>query len=118
MKKLPSRNDKRLHRARRVRAKISGTAERPRVSVFRSLTNISLQLIDDETNVTICAASLTDAPKNAKNNVEGAFAVGSELAKKCKQSGIEQVVFDRAGYRYHGRVKAVAEGIRDAGIII
>lgn len=118
MKKLPSRNDKRLHRARRVRAKVIGTVERPRVCVFRSLRDISVQLIDDSTGVTICVASLTDAKKGAKNTIEGAYAVGEAFAKKCQASGVQTVVFDRAGYRYHGKVKSVADGIRNGGIIM
>lgn len=112
-----SRNDNRKKRSRRIRAKVSGTATRPRVSIFRSLTNISAQAIDDATGVTVCAASLYDFPaKDRKNTIDGATAVGKALAKKCAAKNIQELVFDRGGYKYHGKVKALAEGIRAQGI--
>ncbi len=112
-----SRNDQRKKRSRRIRAKVSGTAVRPRVSVFRSLANISVQVIDDMTGNTICAASLKDLPKkDQKNTVEGAAAVGAILAKKCKAAKIDTVVFDRGGYNYHGKIKALAESLREGGM--
>lgn len=114
-----SRNSRRRVRARRVRATVSGTAARPRVSVFRSLTGISAQVIDDQAGVTLAAASLSDlAAKERHNTVAGALAVGKVLAKKCEAKGVAAVVFDRAGYRYHGKVKAVADGLREGGIAL
>lgn len=112
-----SRNERRKHRTRRIRAKINGTAVRPRISVFRSLTNISAQMIDDVTGQTLCTASLSDlAKKDQKNTSEGAAAVGKVLAKKCVAKKIQKAVFDRGGYHYHGKIKALADGVRDGGI--
>ncbi|GAB6158655.1 50S ribosomal protein L18 [Desulfotomaculum varum] len=110
----------RAKRRRRVRNKIVGTAARPRLNVFRSLNNIYAQLINDETGVTVVAAS-TLSPElkgQLKNggNIEAAKAVGNLIGKKALEKGIKQVVFDRAGYIYHGRVKALAEGAREAGL--
>jgi large subunit ribosomal protein L18 len=113
MKKL-SRNQKRLHRKRRIRAKISGTSDTPRLAVFRSLRNISVQVIDDVSGKTLISASLIDVKE--KNTAAGAKGVGKIVAEKCKVAKIEKVVFDRAGYKYHGKVKAVAEGAREAGL--
>lgn len=110
-----SRNNKRLHRARRVRAKISGTAVKPRLRVFRSLQTMSVQLIDDENQTTLVNANLSEV-KNAKNNVEGAQKLGELTAKKATDKKITEVVFDRAGYKYHGKVRAIAEGARSAGL--
>jgi len=110
-----TRNNQRLHRARRVRVKISGTAERPRLNIFRSLQSISVQLIDDENNSTLASANLSEI-KSAKNTVEGAEKLGKLIAKKATDKKITEVVFDRAGYKYHGKVKAVAEGARSAGL--
>ncbi len=112
-----SRNEQRKQRCRRIRAKVRGTQERPRVRVFRSLTNISAQVIDDTTGTTLCAASLHDlAQKDRSNTVEGAAAVGAALAQKCTKHGITAVVFDRGGYKYHGKVKALAESLRAHGL--
>ncbi|MEW6063787.1 MAG: 50S ribosomal protein L18 [Bacillota bacterium] len=110
----------RAKRRRRVRNKIVGTAQRPRLNVFRSLNNIYAQLINDETGVTVVAAStlspeLKDQVKNG-GNVEAAKAVGNLVGKLALEKGIKEVVFDRAGYLYHGRVKALAEGAREAGL--
>lgn len=113
MKKL-SRNQTRLHRKRRIRAKISGTKNMPRLAVFRSLRNISVQVIDDSEGKTIFSANL--AGIKSKNGVEGAKALGKFIAEKCLSSKIEQIVFDRSGYKYHGKIKAVAEGAREAGL--
>ncbi len=110
-----SRNNRRLHRARRIRAKISGTASRPRLRVFRSLQSMSVQLIDDENQTTLVSASLSDI-KGAKNNVEGAKKIGEMIAKKASDKKITEIVFDRAGYKYHGKIKAIAEGARAAGL--
>lgn len=107
----------------RVRKKISGSAERPRLSVFRSLNHVYVQLIDDGNSSTIVSASskskeLAEEIKNAKNRVEQGKLVGGLLAKKAVEKGITTAVFDRSGYRYHGRVKAVADAAREGGIKI
>ena len=113
--------DKRLKNKIRVRKKISGTAERPRVAIFRSLTQIYAQVIDDTNNSTLASASslskeIENDIKNAKSKIEKSKIVGKHLAKVAKEKGIETVIFDRAGYRYHGRVQAVAEGAREGGL--
>jgi large subunit ribosomal protein L18 len=110
-----------LVRARRVRAKVSGTAERPRLSVFRSNTSLYLQLIDDVAGRTVLAAHSREV-KGAKEEGLGtkeaeAMALGRLLAEKAKDKGLTSAVFDRAGYRYHGRVKAAAEGARAGGLV-
>lgn len=104
----------RLHRKRRIRAKISGTAERPRLAVFRSLKNISAQIINDEKGITIISASTKNI--KAKNSIDGAKEVGKMIAEKCIEKKIAEVIFDRAGYKYHGKVKALAEGARENGL--
>lgn len=114
MKKL-SRNQTRLHRKRRIRAKISGTQDSPRLAVFRSLRNVSAQVIDDAAGKTLVSASLNDI-KKSKNSVEGAKELGKVIAEKCKAQKIVNVVFDRSGYKYHGKIKAVAEGAREGGL--
>jgi large subunit ribosomal protein L18 len=115
-----SRNMKRTRRHGRVRKKISGTAERPRLNVFRSLNQIYAQVIDDERGHTITAVSTIEQVVQSKlkglNKTEQAALVGQELGKKAKKAGIKKVVFDRGGYRYHGRVKALAEAAREAGL--
>ncbi len=103
----------RKQRHKRVRAKISGTPQRPRISVFRSLKHTYAQLVDDSKGVTLVSANDYGVKKN---KTESAFAVGEELAKKAKEKKISEVVFDRGGYLYHGRVKAVAEGARKGGL--
>ncbi len=109
----------RFFRKSRVRARVSGSAERPRLSVFRSLRSVSVQAIDDVSGKTMCAASLRELPKTkAMNTVVGAREVGKLLGKRCIAKGIASAVFDRNGYRYHGRVKAVAEGAREGGLIL
>jgi large subunit ribosomal protein L18 len=114
MKKISS-NSGRLQRKRRVRAKISGTQEKPRLAVFKSLRGIYVQAIDDVAGKTLASANLTEI-KNAKNTVEGAKEVGKLLAEKCIAAKITTATYDRAGYRYHGKVKALAEGAREGGL--
>lgn len=104
----------RANRKRRIRAKVTGTAEKPRLVVFRSLRNISVQAIDDIKGVTLAAASLSGT--KIKNTVAGAEEVGMLIAKKCAEKKIVNAVFDRAGYKYHGKVKAVADGARKGGL--
>ena len=107
---------RRLRRRRRVRAKIVGTAERPRVSVFRSNRGISAQLIDDNAGHTLAAVNWTEAELRSLPANERATRAGSLLGERAKAAGVSSVVFDRGGYRYHGRVKALAEGAREAGL--
>ncbi len=109
------RNARRVKRHGRIRANISGTAARPRLNVFRSNTGIYCQLIDDIQGVTLVAASSLEI-EGSKGNIEGATAVGTLLAKKALEKNIKVVVFDRGGYIYHGRVKALAEAARAAGL--
>ena len=111
------KQQKRIRRHKRVRAKISGTKERPRLCIFKSTKYIYAQLIDDERGKTLVAASSRELKKvkNAKK-VDLAKEVGKLIAKKAKDKKIEKVVFDRGGYQYHGRVKAVAEGAREEGL--
>ena len=105
------KNVARLRRHRRVRGKISGTAARPRLDVFRSAKHIYAQVIDDEQGVTLASASSMDKDFNAYGgNVEAAKKVGENIAKKCLEKGITEVVYDRGGFVYHGRVQALAEG--------
>ncbi len=106
---------RRLRIKRSIRSKISGTSERPRLSVFRSNKAIYAQLIDDTTGVTLAAASSVKLD-DAKANVETAGRVGKEIAEKALEKGISAVVFDRSGYLYHGKVKSLAEGAREAGL--
>lgn len=114
------KNQLRQHRHVRVRSKISGTTECPRMCVYRSLNQIYVQVIDDTVGHTLAACSTLDkalkAQLEGKNKVEQAKIVGAELANRAKAAGIECVVFDRGGYRYTGRVSAVAEGAREAGL--
>ena len=112
------RNDARVARHTRVRNKVSGTKEVPRLNVFRSNNNIFAQIIDDEAKVTLVSASSLDKDLKLANggNVEAATKVGELLAKKAKKAKISKVVFDRGGYLYHGRVKALAEAARENGL--
>jgi large subunit ribosomal protein L18 len=110
-----TRNDKRRHRTRRIRAKVSGNALRPRMSIFRSLQDFSAQLIDDEAGKTLIAGQVSGI-KAQKNTVDGAAALGKEVARKCKDKKIDNIVFDRGGYKYHGKVRAFAEALREGGI--
>ena len=107
----------RLHRHVRVRGKVSGTPERPRLNVFRSNANIYAQIIDDVNGVTLGSANTLDKEfEGATGNIEAAKKVGQILAERAKAKGIEQVVFDRGGYIFHGRVAALAEGAREGGL--
>ncbi len=110
-------NKKRLVRHKRVRAKISGTAERPRLNVFRSLSNIYAQIIDDTTGMTLVSASTVEKGFEGNGgNKEAAKKVGIMIAERAKEKGITDVVFDRGGYVYHGRVQELAEGAREGGL--
>lgn len=111
------KSSRRLKIKQRVRKNISGTAARPRLSVYRSNTGMYAQIIDDESGRTLASASsLKDKKANGIPKVEQAKVVGSAIAEKAKAAGIEMVVFDRNGYLYHGRVKALAEAAREAGL--
>ena len=113
----PNTNAQRLKRHKRVRGKISGTPERPRLNVFRSNTNIYAQIIDDVNGVTLVSASSLDKSfEGATGNKEAARKVGQLLAERAKDKGIVNVVFDRGGYIYHGRVQELAEGAREGGL--
>ena len=117
MIKRPNTNAQRLKRHKRVRAKISGTPEMSRLNVFRSEANIYAQVIDDVNGVTLASASSLDkAIEGYGGNIAAATAVGKLVAERAKAKGIETVVFDRGGYLYHGRVKALAEGAREGGL--
>lgn len=110
-------NKARLQRHKRVRAKIAGTAERPRLDVYRSAKNIYAQVIDDANGVTLVSASTVEKDFTAYGgNKDAAKKVGMLVAERCKAKGIENVVFDRGGYLYHGRVKELAEGAREGGL--
>ena len=113
----PDSNKARLHRHTSVRGKISGTAERPRLNVFRSNSNIYAQVIDDAAGVTLCAASTIEKDfSGSTGNKEAAAKVGEMIAQRAVAKGISEVVFDRGGYLYHGRVKELAEGARKGGL--
>ena len=117
MVKKFDKNAQRMKRRIRVRGKISGTPERPRLSVFRSNANIYAQIIDDVNGVTLASASTLDKEfDGAAGNVEAAKKVGKAVAERAKAKGIDTVVFDRSGYIYHGRVAALAEGAREGGL--
>ena len=116
-----TRSGRRLVRHARVRRKVSGTAERPRLAVFRSLGHIYAQIIDDAQGETLVAGSSLDgevrSEKNGKSKTDVAKLVGSIVGKRASEAGITSVVFDRGGYKYHGRVKALAEGAREGGLV-
>ena len=117
MVKKVDTNKARLRRHKRVRGKISGTAACPRLNVFRSNANIYAQIIDDVKGVTLCAASTLDKEFNGKgSNKEAARKVGKMIAKRAAEKGITEVVFDRGGYIFHGRVKELADGAREGGL--
>ena len=116
MLKKTSRNDERLRRHARVRKKISGTPECPRLNVFRSNANIHAQIIDDVNQTTLAAASSVSLKLENGGNVEAAKQVGEAIAKAALAKNITNVVFDRGGYVYHGRVQALAEAAREAGL--
>lgn len=117
MIKKADKNAARIHRHKRVRSKISGTATCPRLNVFRSAKNIYAQLIDDTTgNTLVSASSLEKGFKASGSNKEGAKEVGKLVAQKAIKKGINEVVFDRGGYIFHGRVKELAQGAREGGL--
>jgi large subunit ribosomal protein L18 len=107
---------KRLRRRRRVRAKIRGSAERPRISVYRSNRGVFAQLVDDDAGKTIASVSWTEGELKGLARMEQAKKAGELLAARAKEAKVETVVFDRGGYQYHGRVKALAEGAREGGL--
>jgi len=116
MVKKESKNVSRVRRHARVRAKISGTAEAPRLCVYRSNKNIEAQLIDDVKGVTLVSSSSMSLKLANGSNIEAAKLVGKDIAEKAVAKGLKKVVFDRSGYIYHGRVKALAEAAREAGL--
>jgi large subunit ribosomal protein L18 len=113
---VKTRPQARLRRRRRVRAKIRGTAERPRLSVFRSNKGVQAQVIDDVAGHTLAAVSWTEADLKSLASMAQAKRAGELLAERAKSAGVETVIFDRGGYRYHGRVKALADGARESGL--
>jgi large subunit ribosomal protein L18 len=108
---------KRLKRRRRVRAKVRGNAERPRISVFRSNRGIFAQVVDDDAGRTLASVQWTEADLRSLKPMEQAARAGALLAERAKAAGVDSVVFDRGGYQYHGRVKALAEAAREGGLI-
>jgi large subunit ribosomal protein L18 len=110
-----SRNKLRLHRKKRIESKIRGADKKPRLSVFRSLKNLYVQVINDKNSKTLVSVRLKEI-KKAKNDVAGARELGKLIAKKCLEKNISEVVFDRSGYKYHGKVKAMADGAREGGL--
>ena len=118
MIKKVSRNEMRLERHKRIRKDLIGTSEKPRLNVFRSNSNIVAQIIDDEKGITLVSASSLEKELKIANggNVEAAKIIGAEIAKRAKKAKITKVVFDRGGYLYHGRVKALAESARENGL--
>jgi large subunit ribosomal protein L18 len=112
-----SKNEIRLRIHKRIRRKVAGTPERPRLAIFRSVNHIYAQLIDDQQGNTVAAAGSTEKDIRGKGgNVEGAKLIGQKVAERAKEKGITKVVFDRGGYLYHGRVKALADAAREAGL--
>lgn len=116
MKKVVNIQEQRLRRRARIRARVSGTATVPRLSIFRSLRGVALQLIDDVAGKTLAQANYHELPKKSKNTIVEAKAVGKMLGERAIKLGLKQVIFDRSGYRYHGKVKAAAEGVREVGL--
>jgi large subunit ribosomal protein L18 len=113
-----TKGDRRLKRRRRVRAKVSGTAERPRISVFRSNQGISAQLVDDTAGRTVAAVNWYEPDLRKLAKPERTKRAGETLAERAKAAGVAEAVFDRGGYRYHGHVRAFAEAIRESGITV
>ncbi|HVD58812.1 MAG TPA: 50S ribosomal protein L18 [Thermoleophilaceae bacterium] len=111
-----TRPQARLRRRRRVRAKVRGSAERPRLSVFRSNRGIGAQLIDDAEGHTVAAVNWTEGDLKSLGRMDQAKRAGELLAERAKQAGVETCVFDRGGYRFHGKVKALADGAREGGL--
>ena len=113
---VTTKSQHRLKRRKRVRSKISGTAERPRLSVFRSNRGVFAQLIDDRSGKTVAAVNWIEEDLRKLSPMEQATRVGTLLAERAKEAGVTSCVFDRGGYRYHGRVKALADGAREGGL--
>ena len=112
-----SRRDIRTRIHKRIRSRVAGTQERPRLAVFRSVNHIYAQVIDDNQGHTLVAAASTEKDLRGKGgNIEGAKLIGQKVAERAKEKGITKVVFDRGGYQYHGRVKALADAARQAGL--
>ena len=111
-------NSGRLRRKARVRRKLHGSAERPRLTVFRSARHIYAQVVDDDRGITIASASTLDKSSVEGNKTEAATHVGSLIAERCKAAGVSKVVFDRNGFKYHGRVRAIADAARDNGLAL
>ncbi len=116
MKRIELKQVRRVRRKHRVRKNILGTPERPRLTVFRSLKHIYVQVVNDLEGTTLAAASTKDKGVVAKGNCSGAEAVGKAIAERAKGAGVTKVVFDRNGYRYHGRIAALAKGAREGGL--
>ena len=121
MAKTKARKGRRVMRHARVRRKVKGTPERPRLAVFRSLNHVYAQVIDDTRGVTLVAASTLDGElrgqRDGKAKAETSKGVGQLIAQRAKEHGVTQVVFDRGGYKYHGRVKALADAAREGGLV-
>lgn len=118
MKKLIEMQKRRIRRKKSIRGKISGTAERPRLSIFKSNSFIYMQAIDDFSGITIASVSNKEKENNTiKSTIEGAGKLGEIIGSKLKEKNIEKIIFDRNGYIFHGKVKAAAEGARKAGLI-
>ena len=115
---VKTRPQSRLRRRRRVRAKVRGTADRPRLSVFRSNRGIGAQLIDDVAGHTVAAVNWTEGDLKGLKPIEQASKAGQLLAERAKAAGVDAAVFDRGGYRYHGKVKAFADGVREGGLTV
>ena len=113
-----TKSQARLKRRRRVRAKVVGSAERPRISVFRSNRGIQAQLVDDLAGHTLAAVSWTESDLRSLKPMERAAKAGEVLAERAKAAGVDTAVFDRGGYRYHGKVKAFADGVREGGLTV
>jgi large subunit ribosomal protein L18 len=113
---IVTKPQRRLRRRRRVRAKVRGSAERPRLSVFRSNRGVFAQLVDDDAGATVAAVSWTEPELRELASLEQAKRAGELLAERAKKAGVEGCVFDRGGYRYHGRVRALADGAREGGL--
>lgn len=113
---VTTKQQQRLRRRRRIRAKIRGSAERPRLSVYRSNRGIFAQLIDDDAGNTLAAVNWTESELRGLDPMEQAKRAGELLAKRASEAGVSSCVFDRSGYRYHGRVRALAEGAREGGL--
>ena len=118
LRKMTDKQRRRLHRKIHIRKSVYGTAERPRMSVFRSGRNLYVQVIDDVAGTTLVSSSSLELKLKNGGNIEAAKAVGKDVAEKCKKAKINKVVFDRGGYLYHGRVSALADAAREAGLEI